>query len=152
MCFAITIKISFVQKIRQLATASLLFHCQTFIIHLKFLAIKKTFCIRPSLTSRFVFLFVELMQYQSLYYKFGDIGLPKNLAVEHYICTKCGNKYSSKKSLRRHLNYECGVEPKFKCPYCDAPSKQKAHVKEHIRRRHKNQRIYVIDLSLNQCT
>ncbi|XP_076238045.1 zinc finger X-chromosomal protein-like isoform X2 [Calliopsis andreniformis] len=64
---------------------------------------------------------------------------------KNYVCPKCGNGYSVVKSLKRHLRYECGVAPRFKCPYCGSRSKQKAHVHEHIRRKHSGQRIYIID-------
>ncbi|XP_076173387.1 uncharacterized protein LOC143149702 [Ptiloglossa arizonensis] len=36
-----------------------------------------------------------------------------------HVCPKCGNGYTVAKSLKRHLRYECGVAPRFKCPYCD---------------------------------
>ncbi|XP_076644898.1 uncharacterized protein LOC143354555 isoform X23 [Halictus rubicundus] len=63
----------------------------------------------------------------------------------NYVCPKCGNGYTVVKSLKRHLRYECGVAPRFKCPYCGNRSKQRAHVNEHIRRKHSGQRIYIID-------
>ncbi|XP_017756813.1 PREDICTED: longitudinals lacking protein, isoforms A/B/D/L-like [Eufriesea mexicana] len=65
--------------------------------------------------------------------------------TRNYVCPKCGNGYTVVKSLKRHLRYECGVAPKFKCPYCGTRSKQRAHVHEHIRRKHSGQRIYIID-------
>ena len=64
---------------------------------------------------------------------------------KNYVCPKCGNGYTVVKSLKRHLRYECGVAPRFKCPYCGTRSKQRAHVNEHIRRKHSGQRIYIID-------
>lgn len=30
----------------------------------------------------------------------------------------CGKKYTRKHNLNRHLNYECGVEPRFTCHIC----------------------------------
>lgn len=63
----------------------------------------------------------------------------------NYLCPKCGNGYTVVKSLKRHLRYECGVAPRFKCPYCGNRSKQRAHVNEHIRRKHTGQQIYIID-------
>ncbi|KAG7205720.1 hypothetical protein KM043_007669 [Ampulex compressa] len=62
-----------------------------------------------------------------------------------HVCPKCGNGYTVVKSLKRHLRYECGLAPRFKCPYCGTRSKQRAHVNEHIRRKHSGQRIYIID-------
>ncbi|XP_051166492.1 histone-lysine N-methyltransferase PRDM16-like [Leptopilina boulardi] len=34
-----------------------------------------------------------------------------------YVCSKCGKFYKSLGTLQRHLNYECGLAPRFKCPY-----------------------------------
>jgi predicted nucleic-acid-binding Zn-ribbon protein len=63
----------------------------------------------------------------------------------NHVCPKCGNGYSVVKSLRRHLRYECGLTPRFKCPYCGTRSKQRGHVSQHIRRKHSGQRVYIID-------
>lgn len=62
-----------------------------------------------------------------------------------YVCPKCGNGYTVIKSLRRHLRYECGLTPRFKCPYCGTRSKQRGHVSQHIRRKHSGQRVYIIE-------
>ncbi|XP_036145495.1 zinc finger protein 775-like [Monomorium pharaonis] len=45
-----------------------------------------------------------------------------------HVCPKCGNGYTVIKSLRRHLRYECGLTPRFRCPYCGTRSKQRAHL------------------------
>ncbi|KAL0132426.1 hypothetical protein PUN28_000283 [Cardiocondyla obscurior] len=63
----------------------------------------------------------------------------------NHVCPKCGNGYTVIKSLRRHLRYECGLTPRFKCPYCGTRSKQRGHVNQHIRRKHSGQRIYIIE-------
>jgi hypothetical protein len=51
-------------------------------------------------------------------------------------CERCGRSYIRKDSLRRHLQWECGKEPSFQCPYCPQRCKRKAHHIRHIRRRH----------------
>lgn len=43
-----------------------------------------------------------------------------------------------KDSLQRHLNYECGKEPQFQCPFCPQRTKRKAHQIRHVRRQHKD--------------
>ncbi|RZF39433.1 hypothetical protein LSTR_LSTR000954 [Laodelphax striatellus] len=43
------------------------------------------------------------------------------------LCVRCGKSYKYRSSLDRHLKYECGVKPKFKCPFCDHVSKQKSN-------------------------
>ncbi|XP_025270113.1 longitudinals lacking protein isoform X13 [Camponotus floridanus] len=63
----------------------------------------------------------------------------------NHVCPKCGNGYTVMKSLKRHLRYECGQTPRFKCPYCGTRSKQRGHVSQHIRRKHSGQRVYIID-------
>lgn len=46
-------------------------------------------------------------------------GRTKNSHVqdnEKYNCLACNRKYLRKKSLTRHLRYECGKQPLFVCP------------------------------------
>ncbi|XP_025834632.1 longitudinals lacking protein isoform X8 [Agrilus planipennis] len=54
-------------------------------------------------------------------------------------CLTCGRKYNRKDSLKRHLTYECGIEPQFQCPFCPQKCKRKAHQMRHIQRQHKEQ-------------
>ncbi|KAG8233648.1 hypothetical protein J437_LFUL013609 [Ladona fulva] len=56
-----------------------------------------------------------------------------------YACEQCGRTYKRKDSLRRHLQWECGKEPQFQCPFCPQRSKRKAHQIRHIRRLHKEE-------------
>nr|XP_050860768.1 zinc finger Y-chromosomal protein-like [Vespula vulgaris] len=78
----------------------------------------------------------------------------RDIKRNNHVCPKCGNGYTVIKSLKRHLRYECGLAPRFKCPYCGTRSKQRAHVNEHIRRKHTGQhtkRIKVEDDLKNLC-
>lgn len=59
----------------------------------------------------------------------------------------CGRAFNWKRNLTRHLKYECGLQPRFKCPYCDYYGKLKGNVSKHLLRRHNNRKIYVVDLS-----
>ncbi|XP_025197666.1 longitudinals lacking protein, isoforms A/B/D/L-like [Melanaphis sacchari] len=46
----------------------------------------------------------------------------------------CGRSYKGKfrkSSLRRHLIYECGVDPQFKCPVCQKIFTDKSSMKRH---------------------
>ncbi|XP_014217571.1 Krueppel-related zinc finger protein 1-like [Copidosoma floridanum] len=63
-----------------------------------------------------------------------------------YVCEKCGKSYVFQQSLNRHRRYECGLDPRFLCPYCNYKSKQQTHIKEHVVRKHPNKRVYVIDM------
>ena len=51
-------------------------------------------------------------------------------------CVKCGSTYKQKTHLIRHLNFECGVEPKFMC-FCGRRFKQKSNYKTHLRCLHR---------------
>ena len=112
---------------------------------------------RFDLTQCWTFVISEVQRYDHLYGKYGSVypGVakaegggylrrPSDRSLIH-VCPKCGNGYTANKSLQRHLRYECGLAPRFKCPYCEARCKQKAHVNEHIRRKHTGKRIYIIE-------
>lgn len=43
----------------------------------------------------------------------------------------CGKKYTRKHNLNRHLNYECGVEPRFSCDICLKKFTYKRSMKAH---------------------
>lgn len=49
-----------------------------------------------------------------------------------YCPRQCGRKYKYKKGLVRHLKYECGIEPQFKCPICSKNYKQPETFKMHL--------------------
>ncbi|PSN29138.1 Longitudinals lacking protein [Blattella germanica] len=51
-------------------------------------------------------------------------------------CEQCGRSYARKDSLQRHLQWECGKEPTFQCPFCPQRCKRKSHQIRHIRRQH----------------
>ncbi|XP_020288352.1 zinc finger protein CKR1-like [Pseudomyrmex gracilis] len=63
----------------------------------------------------------------------------------HY-CPKCLRSFTLKSNRNRHLRYECGYEPRFKCPYCELRSKQTSHIYCHIRKKHPAEKVYVVDL------
>jgi len=65
-----------------------------------------------------------------------------------YSCTNtnCLRSFNWKGNLMRHLRYECGLQPRFKCPYCDYCCKVKGDVGKHIVRKHKDAAVYVLDL------
>lgn len=56
----------------------------------------------------------------------------------NFPCDKCGRTYIRKDSLQRHLQWECGKEPQFQCPFCPQKCKRKAHQIRHIKRQHKD--------------
>ncbi|KAH1002473.1 hypothetical protein HUJ04_008558 [Dendroctonus ponderosae] len=59
-----------------------------------------------------------------------------------FVCLKCGKGYKQKFILNRHVRYECGVKPQFKCHLCghkfvcikcDKKYKRKIHLNRHVR-------------------
>lgn len=44
----------------------------------------------------------------------------------------CDKKYKSKGALARHVKYECGKPPLYKCPYCTKKCSLKENLKRHI--------------------
>lgn len=62
-------------------------------------------------------------------------------------CERCGRSYVRKDSLQRHLQWECGKEPAFQCPFCPQRCKRKAHQIRHIHRRHSDM-IDVVDVEV----
>ncbi|GLV34649.1 longitudinals lacking [Carabus blaptoides fortunei] len=56
----------------------------------------------------------------------------------NFPCHKCTRSYIRKDSLQRHLQWECGKEPQFQCPFCPQKCKRKAHQIRHIQRQHKD--------------
>lgn len=48
----------------------------------------------------------------------------------------CGNLYRYERNLKMHLKRECGKEPSLACPHCPYRSKQKSHMKRHVRCKH----------------
>lgn len=61
-------------------------------------------------------------------------------------CPKCSSVFNRKNNLQKHLKYECGQLPRFKCPYCEYRSKKTSNVRTHVRSIHFGCNVYVIDL------
>ena len=53
-----------------------------------------------------------------------------------YKCPRCGNGYTYRKNMLRHVNLECGKEPRFQCPYCPKKAKHKNHILTHMKSQH----------------
>lgn len=49
-----------------------------------------------------------------------------------YPCNQCKASYKNKGHLVRHLRFECGVEPRFKCVICSRKFKHKCNLKAHF--------------------
>lgn len=63
-----------------------------------------------------------------------------------YPCPNCSSVYSRDFTLKSHLKYECGLAPRFKCPYCNWMSKRAGNIISHVRRMHADLKPYVVDI------
>ena len=52
------------------------------------------------------------------------------------VCPTCGKAYKHKHHLKRHRDFECGVEPKFLCPYCPHRTRYRDSLMKHVLARH----------------
>ncbi|XP_025828839.1 zinc finger protein 567-like, partial [Agrilus planipennis] len=58
-------------------------------------------------------------------------------------CHQCRKTYKYRRNLLKHINYECGIEPKFACPYCTYKAKQKITLRSHMINRHGNDLVKI---------
>ncbi|XP_076477631.1 uncharacterized protein LOC117160031 isoform X29 [Bombus vancouverensis nearcticus] len=63
-----------------------------------------------------------------------------------HICPKCGRPFNWRYNLQHHLKYACGQLPRFNCPYCAYRTKHTSNVRAHVRRKHPDKEVYVVDL------
>lgn len=63
---------------------------------------------------------------------------PKYVAIFKHTCITCGKTYKHKHHLKRHHDFECGVDPKFKCAFCPHRTRYKDSLMKHILARHQH--------------
>lgn len=51
---------------------------------------------------------------------------------QEYTCPKCSKVYTYPSTLHRHLKFECGKQPQFKCPHCLYRAHRKDNIKAHM--------------------
>ena len=61
----------------------------------------------------------------------------------------CGSSFNNECNLTRHVRDQCGP-PRYKCPYCFYITRQPSNVYAHIKKKHPDERIYMIDTDMNQ--
>lgn len=62
----------------------------------------------------------------------------------------CGSFYSNPNSLKTHVRYACGQNPRFKCPYCTSITRQTSNGYAHVKKMHEGRQIYLIDIVTNK--
>ncbi|KAL7295402.1 hypothetical protein TKK_0011284 [Trichogramma kaykai] len=67
--------------------------------------------------------------------------------VKQHFCPKCQRGYTDRNNMIRHMRHQCGIPPKYKCPYCDHPSRFSHNVYAHVRRHHPQRDIYYVRIS-----
>lgn len=80
------------------------------------------------------------------------IGLPQNVIelfdphfkTRLFICpnNNCSKRYKHSQNLTRHLEYECGKSPRFKCFYCDFKNCFKDRVQSHCKEKHPDKQFF----------
>ncbi|KYN03477.1 hypothetical protein ALC62_05604 [Cyphomyrmex costatus] len=63
-----------------------------------------------------------------------------------YYCPRCGGSFNWRYNLQHHLKFACGQSPRFNCPYCPFRTKHTSNVRAHVRRKHPDREVYVIDI------
>ncbi|XP_026830619.1 gastrula zinc finger protein 5-1-like [Ooceraea biroi] len=62
-------------------------------------------------------------------------GLPRDIwkqCKDELRCLKCTKRYSDWRSLRKHMNFFCQMEPLYPCPYCSHRARIPTLLKYHI--------------------
>lgn len=63
---------------------------------------------------------------------------PKYVLAFKHTCMTCGKAYKHKHHLKRHHDFECGIDPKFKCAFCPHRTRYKDSLMKHILARHQH--------------
>ncbi|KAL0132442.1 hypothetical protein PUN28_000287 [Cardiocondyla obscurior] len=63
-----------------------------------------------------------------------------------FACGNCNSVFSMKHNLQYHWRIECGQPPRYNCPYCAYRTKHPSNVRAHVRRKHPDNRVYVVDI------
>ncbi|VEN60909.1 unnamed protein product [Callosobruchus maculatus] len=77
----------------------------------------------------------------------GNMSVEGNHSLQSFLCIKCFRTYSHKRSLKRHLKFECGKEAVFDCPIekCSYKAKLKENLTKHMKRHHPDEYTDISD-------
>ncbi|XP_044737200.1 longitudinals lacking protein, isoforms F/I/K/T isoform X33 [Chrysoperla carnea] len=60
----------------------------------------------------------------------------KSIDGARYACAHCGRHYALKRTLGRHLKFDCGKDPTIPCEFCDVKFKHRYEYITHLRHKH----------------
>ncbi|KAG8308281.1 hypothetical protein J6590_002370 [Homalodisca vitripennis] len=60
-------------------------------------------------------------------------------AKSFFACLTCGRRYRQKHHLKRHVEYECNVEPRFQCRHCGDKFRHNHSMQRHMLNMHQPQ-------------
>lgn len=69
--------------------------------------------------------------------------------ISGYPCRVCHKVYKAKRSLWRHVKFECQKAPSFTCPMCPYMGKQKSTVVNHMLNKHSSSHFLAPDSYMN---
>ncbi|XP_024874921.1 zinc finger protein 534-like [Temnothorax curvispinosus] len=75
-----------------------------------------------------------------------DVDVSARMLNGKFPCANCTSVFSRKGGLTYHQKYECGQEPRFKCPYCGYCAKHISNARRHVRKCHPGRDVYAVDL------
>lgn len=75
-----------------------------------------------------------------------DMNASVRVSNKKYPCANCPSVFSRVGGLTYHQKFECGQEPRFKCPYCIYCAKHNSNTRRHVRKYHPDQKLYTVDL------
>lgn len=62
----------------------------------------------------------------------------KDELTNSFFCNQCGRVYKNRKTLFRHIRYECSRLKLFPCHICSYRANRRCHLKSHLASKHKN--------------
>lgn len=53
-------------------------------------------------------------------------------SCNNFHCSHCGKQYLHRKTLRRHMFYDCGIKPRFSCSVCGLRFRRRYTLTKHL--------------------
>ena len=69
---------------------------------------------------------------------------------KHYLCTLCSKEFTSEEHLDKHMELQCCMSQRYKCPYCTHRSSESSSIYRHVRRKHPGRSMIPVDLQISK--